>query len=217
MPNKGTPRPRWTSAEDDVIRASYPDLDACERGLAEIGCSRNRNVIAKRARNLGLAGGNEPWSESEDAILRKVYPAYGPSAVVDALKEVGSKRTLSAVTSHANNMGVKRDEGSIESRWSDEETEIVLTMYQNHTAQQISDVLASKGYDRSLYAVSARARTMGLSRNPIRRQQRAGEMKVLNIVLDTILDSDVLDALTSKKNRSMYVRELVRRDLASQK
>ena len=215
MPNKGVPRPRWRPEEDDVIRKLYPDTDACEEGLAKLGNPRSKAMISKRARALGVAARNAPWSDEENEIMASTYPSKGLEATKAALAEAGYERTSSSITSHAKNANIRRDESKMDGRWTNEEIAVVRKLYESCTATEVSERLAQLGYDRTPFAVAARARLLGMERKPIRRKERKGELKVVNFVLDTELDRDVMDALSASRNRSDYIRRLVRQDIAS--
>lgn len=215
MPNKGVPRPRWTREEDETITRWYPDVERCEEELSKVGRGRNRDSVVRRAQTLGLSvgGSREAWSDEENELLARYYPTEGPSGVIRRLAEVGSERTTSAVTSRAKILGVQRIDRGVEGRWCDEEVEVVKTYYPLGGVAMTERELRRRGYERTRSAINARAQIVGARKEPVRRAEKAGDVKVMNFVLDTVLDREIIDKLGSQRNRSDYIRSLIRRDI----
>ena len=218
MPNKGVPRPRWTREEDEAIESNYPDLGACVDAVAALGNDRSEASVARRASALGLPDGkaNVPWTDEESEILANVYPSEGPLGVADALAAIGRVRSISSITSKANVMGVRRIDRGLEGRWTDEEVEIVKRTFPTSSTAKVREELLRHGYDRTREAINARAQILKIRREPIKRKERVGKIKVVNVVLDTVLDRDVIEHLSNKRNRSEYVRNLVKADIDSE-
>lgn len=218
MPNKGVPRPRWTREEDEAIESNYPDMGACVEAVAALGNDRSEASVARRASTLGLPEGkaNVPWTDEESEILASVYPSEGPNGVADALAKAGRVRSISSITSKANIMGVRRIDRGLEGRWTDEEVEIVKRVFPTSSTAKVREELLRHGYDRTREAINARAQILKIRRAPIKRKERVGKIKVVNVVLDTVLDKDVIEHLNGKRNRSEYVRNLVKADIESE-
>lgn len=219
MAKKGVPRPRWTGQEDDAIREHYPDAAACAAALEGLGTTRNRDAIMRRAQALGLArkGTTDVWGRTEKAILTEYYPDGGPTEVKERLAELGYERTEAAITSRAKILGVRRIDRGVEGKWTDAEVEIIRKAYQTCSISQIREELAKHGYDRSESAINARIHILGLKRKPVRRKEKAGDSKIINFVLDTVLDGQIIDRLAATRNRSEYIRRLIKKDIESEK
>lgn len=214
MPNKGIPRPHWTDDEDAIVVETYPDVDSCIKKLAKTGSHRNRDSVMRRAKKLGLneTMSNRPWTETEDKILMDNYSKVGAEAVVDMLADVGIERTQSAVLSRASALGVKRG-GNVDGRWTDEEVEIVKEFYPIGGVAAVERELLSHGYERSRSAINSRVQIVGARKEPVRRTERAGDIKVINFVVDTIVDRDLIEHLGKFRNRSEYLRGLITADM----
>ena len=210
MADVGTQRPRWTDEEDATLRRLYPDMDACQRELG----GRARASIQRRAQALGITKTNAAWTKEEDEILSETYPTGGPKATMEALAERGYSRTRSAILSHANHMGVARDDSAYADKWTDEEAELVKQLFPKLGADKTSEELAKRGYVRTPFAVRARANILGIPGHPIRRRERGGDQKIYNFVVDTKLDKEVIERLDSVPNRSGYIRNLVAADIS---
>jgi hypothetical protein len=61
-------RRRWTTHEDEALRAGYHDGLTCERIAQELG-SRSASAVAARAAQLGLATYARRWTAAEDRRL----------------------------------------------------------------------------------------------------------------------------------------------------
>lgn len=161
------------------------------------------------------------WTDRESAIVMEHYRDEGVEGCVKALRKEGYRRTGSAVKVQARKLGVKRDRTKMNRRvpdnlWEPEETEILKESYPSGGASLTRRRLADAGYDRTIGAINVRASLMGIkSENPKRRGR--GDTKLMNICLDTELDSDVISMLDGQRNRSEYLRNLVRKDINSRK
>jgi len=214
MPNKGVSRPHWNDEEDAIVMELYPDVDACIEGLAEIGSDRNRDAVMRRAKKLSLreVASNKPWTDEEDAILRKCYPSGGTDAVCDELGKSGYERSYGAVMSRASALGVRRVDNS-KGQWSDDEVRIVREFYPIGGVIAVERELRANGYERSRAAINSRVQIVGARKNPVRRSGHTGDIKVVNFVVDTVLDKDIIEFLGSHRNRSEYLRRLIAEDM----
>lgn len=66
---KPTLDPRWSEAEDAVVRALYPDF----KRMAERLPGRSRGATSHRADALGLVPPRKLWTPAEVAILRRLW------------------------------------------------------------------------------------------------------------------------------------------------
>lgn len=214
MPNKGVPRPHWNDDEDAIVMELYPDVDACIEGLAEIGSDRNRDSVERRAKKLSLreVASNKPWNDEEDTILKKCYPSGGVDAVFDGLGKSGYERSYGAIMSRASALGVKRGRNS-KSQWSDDEVRIVMEFYPIGGVVAVERELRANGYERSRAAINSRVQIVGARKKPARRSGHTGDIKVINFVVDTVLDKDIIEFLGSHRNRSEYLRRLIADDM----
>lgn len=160
------------------------------------------------------------WSETEDAAVREYYPTKGPRGCRAVLRDLGYDRTEGAIKERAKHLKVKRDMSlvrrDVDGAWTDEEISVLRSEFPKGGAERVRTALEGMGYERTAGAISTRAAMLGVKMsNTKRRMERSGDTKLVNICLDTELDSDVIDKLNSQRNRSEYLRNLVRRDIGS--
>jgi len=156
------------------------------------------------------------YCEREMEIIRKVYPAYGPGAVADAMRAEGFIRTEESIKVKARSMGVRRDRTKMEhdGAWNDEELKVIKQYFPLGGAELATEKLVELGYDRTIGAVTTRASMLGIrNRNTKRRMVKKGDRKIVNIILDTKLDKAIIHKLESQRNRSEYIRRLIMEDI----
>jgi len=158
------------------------------------------------------------WSETEDAAVREYYPTEGAKGCASTLRTLGYVRTDGAVKERAKNLGVRRDRSKMtrnqEGMWTDEEISILRRHFPKGGASEVVKRLAQDGYERTIGAVTTRANMLGLKvTNTKRRMETAGKAKLVNIVLDTKLDAELIRHLDMQRNRSAYIRGLVEKDI----
>ena len=159
------------------------------------------------------------WTEEEDDAIRLFYPSRGAEGTVKELKSMNYNRTAGAVKEHAKHLGVRRDRRLMEhdNAWSDEELSVMRREFPLGGAARVKDMLTGMGYDRTIGAINTRASMLGLKkRNKVRRMERGGTKVQINLCMDSVLDNDVIEHLKTKRNRSMYVRDLIARDMIGQ-
>lgn len=93
--------PIWTTAELEVLRRFYPDLDAVARALPQ----RTSAATAHKARQIGLVPPLRIWSNDEARKLRKPYVTGVP---IDKLTEMFPGKSKRQVWHKANKMGYRR-------------------------------------------------------------------------------------------------------------
>lgn len=96
---------RWSTIEDDLIRANYADVGGS--ALTEKLPGRSAKAIRLRAARLGVATATNkqddtPWSVDEDHLLRINYPLRGSAPIVEA-----TGRTQKAVQARAHQLRVR--------------------------------------------------------------------------------------------------------------
>lgn len=158
------------------------------------------------------------WSKEEDAMVAALYPDLGAKGTTEELRKSHFLRTAAAVKERAKTLGVKRDTKStpriMDGAWSDEELAIITDEYPTGGSERVKKVLSRKGYDRTLGAITTRASMLGLkTKNTKRRMTKGGDKVQINLCMDTVLDKEVIDKLDSQRNRSEYVRSLIRKDM----
>lgn len=158
------------------------------------------------------------WTMTEDSAIREFYPSMGPKGCRKLLRELGYDRTDGAVKERAKHLKVKRDmtlvRRDVDGAWTDAEILILKTEFPVGGAEGVKAELARHGFDRTMGAITARASMLGVRMtNTKRRMERGGDQKLVNICLDTELDKDVIEKLSSQRNRSEYIRSLVRKDI----
>jgi hypothetical protein len=164
-----------------------------------------------------MAGASIDYTDREVQIIRATYPDYGAKATVDALKAEGYTRSLDSVRMKAKSLGVKRDMSKRhtgENVWGDDEIAALEEFYPTGGAQLVKERLSDMGYDRTEGAISTRATMLGIKLvNTKRRMARSGDKRIVNFVLDTRLDAEIIERLDSQRNRSDYIRRLVKEDI----
>lgn len=209
-------RTRWSKEEDDIIRDSYHEgIDACVTRLAEGGYDRARDAVARRAQALGAARVNRVWTDAEDAIVRASYPSLGTGGTLDALREAGYARTPWSVITRAQRLGVARDEALLTNRWHQHEDDIIRELFPDHSTAEVQRALEDAGSRRTANAVNARAQNLGVRRGPMRRKATSGKTAMVNFIIDLVYDKDVAEQLAAQRNRSEYLRNLVRADISA--
>lgn len=154
------------------------------------------------------------WSEREDQIVREHYPTEGPDGCKTTLLSNGYDRTAGAIKERAKYLKVRKLRKSVENSWSDDEIDVLRATFPMGGAEGASKALSEIGCTRTIGAITTRAAMLGVRMtNTKRRMDKGGDKKLLNICLDTKLDHDVIDKLQSQRNRSEYVRNLVRKDI----
>jgi hypothetical protein len=156
------------------------------------------------------------WGEREDQIIRETYPSHGVKGCDSALRAESFARTPGAIKERAKNLGVRRDRSKIphENAWSDAELAVLRSVFPEEGAEGTQVALASIGCSRTTGAINTRATMLGLKmRNTKRRMAKGGRKRLVNFVLDEVLDAELITHLDSKRNRSQYIRELVEKDM----
>lgn len=159
------------------------------------------------------------WTEEEDNIIRETYPDNGARATKLKLASKHYMRTEGAVKERAKNLKVRRDMSTMrrqaENKWTDEQLRVLKDAYREGGARLAKTELEKIGCVRTIGAINTRAHMLGIvTPKGERRVDRGGGKKLIrNICLDVNLDKDVIKKLDSVRNRSHYVRELVRRDI----
>lgn len=161
------------------------------------------------------------WSKEEDEIIRAVYPTMGARATKQALASQHYLRTEGATKERAKNLGVRRDMSTMtrrtENAWTERELDVLRAAYAKGGSRLAKRELDRIGCDRTIGAINARAHMLGIltPKGERRADKGGGENVIRNICLDVNLDGDVIEKLDSVRNRSHYVRELVRRDIGN--
>lgn len=159
----------------------------------------------------------QSWTQEEDSLIRKYYPSKGAKGTTEELRSRLHVRTPDAVKTRANYLKVRRDRSKIEhdNAWSEEEIAILRETFPKEGPEGTAKRLRAMGYERTVGSISSRASMLGVRfENTKRRMQKGGDKVIRNICLDVKLDGDVIKRLDSVRNRSEYVRGLVREDLA---
>lgn len=159
------------------------------------------------------------WSEQEDEMVKALYPDLGARGTTAALRAEHFIRTEGAVKVRAKHLNVKRDRSKIhrvqDDMWTPEELDVIRASYPTGGAEVTKRYLDAMGHNRTIGAINTRAAMMGVKLlNTKRRMTKGGEKVIRNICLDTQLDSDVIEKLDSVRNRSQYVRDLVKADIS---
>ena len=164
-----------------------------------------------------MAGASIDYTDREVQIIKDNYPDYGAKATVDALKAEGYVRSLDSVRMKAKSLGVRRDMSKLvrgKDFWNDEELGVLRELYPIGKAPLVRERLLEMGYDRTEGAISTRAAMVGVKyANTTRRMSRKGSRKIVNVVLDNTLDAEIIERLDSQRNRSDYIRRLVKEDI----
>jgi hypothetical protein len=164
-----------------------------------------------------MAGASIDYTDREVQIIKDNYPDYGAKATTEALKAEGYVRSLDSVRMKAKALGVKRDMSKRhtgENVWSDEELSTLKEFYPIGGTPLVKEKLDSMGCERTEGAITTRAAMVGVKLvNTKRRMTRSGEKRIVNFVLDTTLDREIIERLDSQRNRSDYIRRLVKEDI----
>lgn len=112
-----TTYPKWTEAEDDMVRQLYPTLGA--RGTTEelrkAHCMRTEGAVKERAKTLkvkrdrSLMSHDGAWKDEELAIIAETFPKGGAEAAVSTLRAAGYDRTVGAVSTRASMLGLRKE------------------------------------------------------------------------------------------------------------
>ena len=159
------------------------------------------------------------WTEREDDIVRALYPDLGARGTMAAMRSEHFIRTEGAIKERAKHLGVKRDRSKIrrrvETAWTEEELDVIKSSFPLGGASMVKAQLDALGYSRTVGAINTRAAILGLRmKNTKRRMTKGGKKVIVNLCMDEVLDSDIIEVLNGQRNRSQYVRELVKRDMA---
>lgn len=158
------------------------------------------------------------WSEKENQIIRENYPDLGTKVCAALLRQNGYNRTDAAIKEHAKNIGVRRNmkkiTRTVDSAWTEEEIDVLKKEFPKGGAIRVSEVLDALGYTRTVGAINTRAAMLGIRmKNTKRRMTKGGDKRIVNICLDTQLDRDVISRIEEQRNRSAYIRKLVKNDI----
>lgn len=154
---KGRP---WTAADDDYLRAHHTEQTQQQMGDA---LGRQQSVIRRHLIMLGLHQAHAWWSETEEANLRTWY---GKQKTAWIAAQLG--RTVHAVNSHAQELGLRPEDTRGRLPWTQEEDEQLKQLYPTQTYAAIAQALG-----RSEAAIKNRAKILRL-----RRKQRAPQVTV---------------------------------------
>ena len=90
----------WTEKEDAIVRGFYPDYRALRRRLRR----RTYDALRHRVRVLGIQRRKHPWTGTEIARLRKLYPV----ASRDQMSAAFPNRTWAAIKTMAISRKIRR-------------------------------------------------------------------------------------------------------------
>lgn len=177
-------RRRWTSAEDDALRAGYRDGRSCRQIAESIGGGRSVAALAARARKLGLSTYGRCWSPSDDERLRDLMQAPGVTLDAAALTLV---RTPEALRQRARKLGIALPRTTVRRRtgepWTAREDALL------HARATANPIVLAAALGRSDNAVHARMRALALVAQrqrtphypvPRLRELSPGELAVLS-------------------------------------
>jgi hypothetical protein len=91
----------WSSQEDDLVRAHYPDHETLRRVL----CSRSPDAIRHRAHYLCSVKKRHVWTQVEIAKLRHAYQSH--SVVTTSLRSAFPEMTRAQIYSKAAQLGLR--------------------------------------------------------------------------------------------------------------
>lgn len=91
----------WSSEEDEILRATYPDLAAAGAKLLR----RTTRGISGRARKLGLSRSRRVWTSDE---TRRFPPLYKSDAPISAVIEQFPGKTKRQAWSKGSNLRIRR-------------------------------------------------------------------------------------------------------------
>lgn len=160
---------------------------------------------------------HNPYDKTEETVLREYYPTEGAKGCIKRLAELGYRRNGDSVRVKARSLGVKRDRSvryPSDGGWSDSELAILRKTYPRGGCPAVRRALEQAGYSRTDGAIRVRATMTGVQ-GPYSRRKAAGkgDVKLINICLDTNFDQDIIRHIEGKRNRSSYIRGLIRADL----
>lgn len=159
------------------------------------------------------------WTREEDEAIRVFYPSRGAQGTVRELASMNYARTAGAVKERAKHLGVRRDRRTMkhDNAWSAEELSVIRREFPLGGAVRVASVLREMGHDRTVGAINTRASMLGLKKeHKVRRMEREGSRVQINLCMDSVIDEEVIAFLKGKRNRSMYVRDLIEADMLSQ-
>jgi len=119
------------------------------------------------------------WTKAEIELLKRVFPVEGTAAACEALNAAGYDRTQSAVSWKASVLGITTPTQF----WSDAEEDIIRQFYPVGGRHLAHKMLMAEGYKRTIKAVAARAKRMGIKApgngryQPGRAYKKWGPMK----------------------------------------
>jgi hypothetical protein len=98
---KSPPAARWTKRELALIQRHYEAKDGLDTLVRKL--DRTRLSIQQQARKLGMSRAGNPWTASDDALLRRLYPVHGrhshipghtPGSIRERARKLGLRRSL---------------------------------------------------------------------------------------------------------------------------
>jgi hypothetical protein len=148
------PSPRWTAAEDDVLREGYGSGLTCAAIAARLP-GRSARAVGSRADRLGLPSYGRRWTRSDDWALRELA-ARGATVVQIARRLT---RTGPAIRHRAARLGLRLRDATRRPprRWSEQE-DAVLRQWRQVEPGRLGTLL-----DRSEGSVRSRLRALGLT------------------------------------------------------
>ena len=109
--------PEWSEQEDNMVRTLYPDLGArgTTAALRAEHFIRTEGAVKVRAKYLNVKRDrskihrvqDDMWTPQELDVIRASYPTGGAEMVKKYLDALGYTRTIGAINTRANMMGVK--------------------------------------------------------------------------------------------------------------
>lgn len=158
-----------------------------------------------------------PYTKTEEEVVRAFYPTEGAKGCVARLRELGYVRNSDSVRIKAASLGVRRDRSKkfpVDS-WSEEEISVLRRHYPQLGVKGTRKALSDAGFDRSYVAVRDKAAELGVNGPHYRKKAKGkGDVKLIHVCLDTNFDADIIDEIESQRNRSEYIRSLVRLDMS---
>lgn len=156
--------PRWTAAEDDVLREQYAAGASLRAIAATIG--RSENAVGERRRALAIPARRaaRPWTADEDALLRGAAAANVPSSALAArlgrpVEHVRRRRRELVGTRGRGRPYAASEDAAIRAAWS--------------TGADVGALARTLG--RSAGSVRLRATSLGLHRPSPRHRWTAAE------------------------------------------
>lgn len=157
-------RVKWSEEEDALLRVCKNADEYMANALKRGYPFRTYSAVQYRRGVQGLTKPPRPFTPEEDAIIRRYYESHKSNGVAAVLDYIGKPRSHESVIRRANRLGLRHQARHKARAWTEEEEELLISIYPWKDDPAVQEELRSKGYPRTLISIRQKAYSLGIEK-----------------------------------------------------